>query len=139
MANTDVNIQRYILIFDDLYEKIQKLEDNEKNDIILKALSTINDIPNVMLLNLVDHKLFIEIRSKVIDLLDRWCMNGLNEHEADILDSLIEELAVEYRCGKRDIRNEDIYNKLLFYSPLLNVIKINFDNISLKSSNDQVL
>ncbi|CAF1469918.1 unnamed protein product, partial [Rotaria sordida] len=139
MANTDVNIQRYILIFDDLYEKIQKLEDNEKNDIILKALATINDIPNVMLLNLVDHKLFIEIRSKVIDLLDRWCMNGLNEHEADILDSLIEELALEYRCAKRDIRNEDIYNKLLFYSPLLNVIKINIDNISLKPSNDQVL
>ncbi|CAF4110699.1 unnamed protein product [Rotaria magnacalcarata] len=139
MTNTDVNIQRYILIFDSLYEKIQKLKDNEKNDMILKALLTINNIPNVMLLNLVDHKLFIEIRSKLIDVLDRWCMNGLNESDVEILDSIIEELALEYRFWKRDTRNEDIYNKLLFYSSLLNVIKIKIENISLKSLDDQVL
>ncbi|CAM4834473.1 unnamed protein product [Rotaria magnacalcarata] len=139
MTNIDVNIQRYILIFDNLYEKIQKLKDNEKNDMILKALLTINDIPNVMLLNLVDHKQFIEIRSKLIDVLDRWCMNGLNESDVEILDWIIEELALEYRSWKRDIRNEDIYNKLLFYSPLVNVIKIKIENISLKSLDDQVL
>ncbi|CAM4847550.1 unnamed protein product [Rotaria magnacalcarata] len=92
-----------------------------------------------MLLNLVDHKLFIEIRSKLIDVLDRWCMNGLNESDVEILDWIIEELALEYRSWKRDIRNEDIYNKLLFYSPLVNVIKIKIENIPLKSLDDQVL
>ncbi|CAF4616051.1 unnamed protein product, partial [Didymodactylos carnosus] len=91
-----------------------------------------------MFLNLVDHKLFIEIRSRLIDLLEKESKNGLNEQDTEILDLIVEELALEYRSWKRDIRNEEIYNKLLFYPPLLNVIKANIDNISLKSSYDPV-
>ncbi|CAF1122206.1 unnamed protein product [Didymodactylos carnosus] len=139
MAKTDVSTDGYILIFDDLFEKLQKLKDNEKDNIIEKTFGIIRDIPNVMFLNLVDHKLFIEIRSRLIDLLEKESKNGLNEQDTEILDLIVEELALEYRSGKRDIRNEEIYNKLLFYPPLLNVIKANIDNISLKSSYDPVV
>ncbi|CAF4115588.1 unnamed protein product [Rotaria sordida] len=139
MANTNVDIERYILIFDDLFEKLQKSKDNEEDDTIVKALSAIQQLPNVVLMNLVDHKLFIEIRSTLIHLLEKWSKTQLNERDHDILEKIIKELAGHYRGMDLDVRHVRIYDNLLFDLPLLNIIKMNIDNISMKSMDDPVL